>query len=426
MHFNVLNRKVHYWTSAIIAVPLAVIIATGIMLQLKKHWTFVQPPEIRGVKADPTLSLPDLLERVKTVPDMNVRGWEDVSRIDIRPDRGLAKVTLANSWEVQVDLSTGEVLQTAYRRSDLIESIHDGSFFAGDFTKLGLFLPAGIALLLLWIGGMWMWWVPIGNRRRVRRAKAAAKTAPAGSTRSVSRGGSVMTLFVACATSTACAVHADNGQGRQPGTTATSFTALVGHWTTTRDGDHVVVTADARQWDGQPRPDLAEAGKRLFPSPHDTFAANASAPTSFPIAVADQIADFRAGTLSTEFKLIGGPSDQIAGLIFDLRPNGEYLYLRYNTRDNNLALWRFRNGDRERVADGANSGTLPLDVWHPLTVTIAGSKISGSSAAGLTFAHDLGRPVTGRVGFWTKRDSITAFRNLRLAPAAGGETPVVR
>ena len=34
------------------------------------------------------------------------------------------------------------------RRSDLIESIHDGSYFGGDWTKLGLFLPAGIVLLL--------------------------------------------------------------------------------------------------------------------------------------------------------------------------------------------------------------------------------------------------------------------------------------
>ena len=58
------------------------------------------------------------------------------------------------------------MLQTAYRRSDLIESIHDGSFFAGDWTKLGLFLPSGIALLLLWLTGLWMFWLPISVKRR--------------------------------------------------------------------------------------------------------------------------------------------------------------------------------------------------------------------------------------------------------------------
>ena len=51
----------------------------------------------------------------------------------------MVKVWLNNGWEIQVDLNNGTILQTAYRRSDLIESIHDGSFFGGDWTKLGLF-----------------------------------------------------------------------------------------------------------------------------------------------------------------------------------------------------------------------------------------------------------------------------------------------
>jgi hypothetical protein len=73
-----------------------------------------------------------------------------------------------------VDLGTGKVLQVAYRRSDLIESIHDGSFIAGDWTKLGLFLPAGVALLLMCAGGLWMFWVPFSaKRRRSAEAKQA-------------------------------------------------------------------------------------------------------------------------------------------------------------------------------------------------------------------------------------------------------------
>ena len=79
-----------------------------------------------------------------------------------------------NGYEVQVDLGTGAVLQTAYRRSDIIESIHDGSFFAGDWTKLGLFLPSGIVVLLLWLSGMWMWWVPFAAKR-AKKAQAAAR-----------------------------------------------------------------------------------------------------------------------------------------------------------------------------------------------------------------------------------------------------------
>jgi hypothetical protein len=64
------------------------------------------------------------------------------------------------------------VLHTAYRRSDLIESIHDGSFFGGDWTKLGLFLPAGIVLFLMWLTGLWLFWLPFSVKRK---RKAAAR-----------------------------------------------------------------------------------------------------------------------------------------------------------------------------------------------------------------------------------------------------------
>lgn len=47
---------------------------------------------------------------------MNVTGWDDVNRLDIRPARGMVKAWLMNGYEVQVDLSTGRVLQTAKRR----------------------------------------------------------------------------------------------------------------------------------------------------------------------------------------------------------------------------------------------------------------------------------------------------------------------
>ncbi len=168
MSFNVLNRKVHYWASAIVAIPLLVIISSGLLLQAKKQSAWVQPPEQRGTGKTPQISFDEVLERVKQVPEMHVASWDDVNRMDVRPGRGVVKVWLQNGYEVQVDLGTGQVLQVAYRRSDLIESIHDGSFFAGDWTKLGLFLPTGITLLLLWCGGIWMFWVPVLGKAQAR------------------------------------------------------------------------------------------------------------------------------------------------------------------------------------------------------------------------------------------------------------------
>ena len=178
MSFNVLNRKVHYWAAFIAAVPLLVMIASGLLLQMKKHWSWVQPVEHRGTGEAPAIDLEGILARLKTIPGMKVESWADVNRLDVRPGRGVVKAWLMNGYEVQVDLGTGRVLHTAYRRSDLIETIHDGSFFGGDWIKLGLFLPAGFTMLLLWLGGLWMWWVPfIAKRRRAGVRAAFRKTA---------------------------------------------------------------------------------------------------------------------------------------------------------------------------------------------------------------------------------------------------------
>jgi uncharacterized iron-regulated membrane protein len=176
MSFNFYNRKIHYWASFVVAIPLLIMIMSGLLLQAKKHWTWVQPTERRGTGSTPTIDLEGILTSLTMVPEMNVKTWDDVNRLDVRPGRGVVKAWLKNGYEVQIDLGTGSVLQTAYRRSDLIETIHDGSFFLGDWTKLGLFLPAGIVLFLLWLSGLWMWWLPFLVKRRRRSSPGTLRT----------------------------------------------------------------------------------------------------------------------------------------------------------------------------------------------------------------------------------------------------------
>lgn len=171
MKLNVLNRQVHYWASAIIAIPLFVIAVTGTILQLKKHSSWVQPPEKRGSTKTPTVELSGILEALKKDPTLQVEHWGHVKRIDVRPDRGVAKAWLHTDYEAQVDLGTAEILQVMYRRSDWIESIHDGSIF-GDGVKLGLFFTTAVGLVLLWLGGVWMFVWPFIAKARVRKRKA--------------------------------------------------------------------------------------------------------------------------------------------------------------------------------------------------------------------------------------------------------------
>lgn len=176
MSLNRLTRRTHYWASFIVALPVLIILTSGILLQSKKQWSWVQPTEIRGTGTVPIVSLQDVFATIQAEPSLGVTTWDDISRMDIRPDRGLAKASLKSGWEVQVDLGTGALLKTAYRRSDLIESIHDGSFFLGDVTKLGVFLPAGITLFVLWLTGMWMFWITWRAKQRRVRAIAAGQT----------------------------------------------------------------------------------------------------------------------------------------------------------------------------------------------------------------------------------------------------------
>lgn len=407
--FNVLNRKVHYWASFIVAVPLAVMIASGILLQAKKQVAWVQPAEQLGTGTEPRISLDRILEQVMSVPELGVTGWSDVDRFDLRPGKGVVKVLLENRWEVQVDLGTGAVLQTAYRRSDLIESIHDGSFFGGDWTKLGLFLPTGITLLLLWLGGMWMWWVPYIGKRRHRASHKAEAPVP------VSRLRGFVAAALASSAVAACGgPPPEAGADDAPAATAiesAAYLPLAGYWETLPDGE---IIGDATKWDSHPRPDAAANAERLFGTAPPELFANLNSPGAFPIAVSTAIPGFEGGTLAVEFNLLGGESDQIAGLLFDLRPTGEYHYVRYNTRDDDVALWRFANGDRENLAHGTGKRRLPLEAWHPLTVTIDGPRLTATAAGDLRLEYTLDAPVDGRVGVWTKRDSITGFRNLRV------------
>lgn len=164
---NRLTRKIHYWLGAIIALPLLVVVASGILLQLKKQLTWVQPPEQKPAVKELRIGPEQMLQALQQDPEIRIQNWSQIERIDIRPSKGLAKLTLETGIEVQIDTSNGKILQKAPRRSDLIEALHDGSFFAGDYTKLGLFLPAAVALFLMLLTGLWLWWLPI----KVRRAK---------------------------------------------------------------------------------------------------------------------------------------------------------------------------------------------------------------------------------------------------------------
>jgi uncharacterized iron-regulated membrane protein len=159
INWRVWMRKGHRWGAILVALPFLLVIVTGLLLQVKKEWPWVQPPSQRGKGKVPTISLEAILEAAKSRPEAGVQSWSDIDRLDVQPRRGIVKVRARSGWEVQVDLQTAEVLQVAYRRSDLIESLHDGSWF-GDGVKLWVFLPAAVVVLGLWVTGIYLFFLP--------------------------------------------------------------------------------------------------------------------------------------------------------------------------------------------------------------------------------------------------------------------------
>ena len=160
-----LNRKTHYWGAILCAVPIIIVLTTGLLLQVKKEFSWIQPTTIKTDSINPQLSFDDILRISQAISEAEIQSWEDIDRLDIRPRKGVIKVRAINHWEIQLNQESGEVLAVNYRRSDTIESLHDGSFFFGE-AKLYLFLPAAIILCWLWISGMTMFFKTYFFRRR--------------------------------------------------------------------------------------------------------------------------------------------------------------------------------------------------------------------------------------------------------------------
>jgi len=160
-------RQVHYWLSLAVFIPAGIMFIAGIFLMLKKDIAWIQPPTTKAeiVNQIPDVSFEQLLLVTQAYEEVEINNWSDIDRIDIRPNKGIAKIRAKSGYEIQVDTATGEVLNVAYRRSDVIESIHDGSYFS-DAVKRFIFLPTGILLIVMWGTGIYLFLLP-----RLRRKK---------------------------------------------------------------------------------------------------------------------------------------------------------------------------------------------------------------------------------------------------------------
>ena len=206
--------------------------------------------------------------------------------------------------------------------------------------------------------------------------------------------------------------------GEKTGQESSVFLSAVGNWLVSEDAGTKVLLVDGREWKrGQPSAGLAEKARAIYGARHEDFLDSVKAFAYFPITIAKGVDDFHDGEISTRFKLVEGQLDQCAGILFDVKPNGDYLTVRYNRKDVNVVLWTFNEGKRKFVKKGPEEITLPMKEWHDLRIVVKGTSLSAFLDGKLFLEHVLARPVSGKVGLWSKTDSVTEFDSFEVTPA---------
>src|SRR5258708_9631795 len=188
-----------------------------------------------------------------------------------------------------------------------------------------------------------------------------------------------------------------------------AFLSVVGKWRVEQEGAKKVLAVDGRQWkEGQSSAGVADKARALYGDRYAEFLDRVQAYAYFPYAVAKDVQDFQNGELAVRFEGISGRIDQGAGILFNLKPNGDYLTVRANCLENNLVLWKFEKGRRSSVEWVRNTPTATPQ-WHDLKVRIAGNKVEGYLDGKLYLQHTLPETVSGKIGLWSKADSYMHF-----------------
>lgn len=118
-------------------------------------------------------------------------------------------------------------------------------------------------------------------------------------------------------------------------------------------------------------------------------------------------------TFTTKFKCVDGKTEQMAGVAFRYQDPKNYYVIRASGLGNNVRFYKFVNGGRS-VPIGPEV-PIARGVWHELTVECKGNQIrcllNGKEAIPTLTDNSF---VFGKLGFWTKSDSISQFADAKV------------
>ncbi len=125
--------------------------------------------------------------------------------------------------------------------------------------------------------------------------------------------------------------------------------------------------------------------------------------------------------VSVKYKPLSGKEDQAAGIVWRYQDQDNYYIVRANAVENNVVLYKVEEGKRTDlplVGRGRTYGMkakIPSGEWGTLRVVAKGNLFEVySNGAKLFEVEDSTFPMAGKVGLWTKADSVTLFDDLTI------------
>jgi hypothetical protein len=121
--------------------------------------------------------------------------------------------------------------------------------------------------------------------------------------------------------------------------------------------------------------------------------------------------------VSMKFKPIAGREDASGGIVFRFA-DGKYYVVRANALEDNFRLYAYERGRRQIAGAGVKA---PLQgQWHAIRLAAVGDRFQAWLDGRMLLEHRDSRFESGRVGLWTKADSITAFDDLTIRGVKSG------
>jgi hypothetical protein len=128
---------------------------------------------------------------------------------------------------------------------------------------------------------------------------------------------------------------------------------------------------------------------------------------TYPVAFKDDTS-IKDGFVEVKFKPISGKEDQAGGVVWRLKDANNYYIARANALEDNVTIYHTING--RRTEKKRTNMKVATNAWHTLRVDFAGSHftVTYDGMKAIDWDDDTFKDA-GKVGVWTKADSVTLF-----------------